>query len=49
MALGYCMVCEKLVSIRPGEVLAGRARAWYPITHDNPEGRPCAGDRKAIK
>jgi hypothetical protein len=34
VALGYCMVCETLRSIRPGPQKWGsRERAWYPNTH----------------
>lgn len=49
MALGYCDVCDRLVSIRPGPQKWGsRERQWFPIPHDNQEGKLCPGDKKAL-
>jgi hypothetical protein len=49
--LGYCMVCEKLVNIRPGSQEWGSRKChWYPIPHDDPKtGEACGGDKKEIK
>lgn len=51
MALGYCMECTKLVSIRPGPQKWGsRECAWFPIAHDKPEGGQCVqGPKREIK
>ena len=60
MPLGYCMECQTLRSIRPGNPRWGdRAVDWYPVPHDVPrvdgdvEGKfgtiPCPGDRRAIR
>ena len=49
MALGYCKLCDKLVTIRPGSPKWGsRERQWLPIFHDTPDGQPCAGDKRAL-
>lgn len=51
MTLGYCTVCHKLVAILQGERVHPdtRARVWYPVVHDAPNGGPCKGARKGIK
>lgn len=34
MALGYCRVCDKLLSIRPGgQKWGSREVNWYPTSH----------------
>jgi hypothetical protein len=45
------MTCEKLTPIVPGPQKWGsRERPWYPITHDDPNGRPCLlGPKREIK
>jgi hypothetical protein len=44
------MLCDKLTAIRQGEQKWGtRERRWYPYPHDNPDGKPCEGDKKEIK
>jgi hypothetical protein len=51
VALGYCAVCEKLVTIQAkGYKWAGsRERHWYPISHLNPQlGKNCTGEKKAL-
>jgi hypothetical protein len=47
--LGYCLVCEKLVPIRPGPFRWGsRERYWLPVAHEKPDGGNCPGDKKGI-
>jgi len=50
VTLGYCLVCEKLVPIRPGDYRGlGRQRLWYPVTHVKPDGVTlCEGSSKGI-
>lgn len=37
MALGYCMICNTLRSIKPGAQKWGsRECEWFPIRHDAP-------------
>lgn len=51
MALGYCMLCKRLVPIHPVRSLLGPFPDWKPYSHDDqvPDGKPCDGDKKAIK
>lgn len=50
--MGYCKVCGKLVSTRPGERQAPNtnftSQWWYPVSHDGPDGKPCDGDKARI-
>ena len=50
MALGYCKLCDKLVPITPAgwKHSGSRERWWYPVEHDEPGGKPCAGHKKGI-
>lgn len=49
MALGICASCEKLVAIRPGPQRWGtRERTWYPIPHEDSDGKPCKGDKRGL-
>lgn len=50
MALGICLICDRLVTIRPaGFKWAGdRQREWFPIFHDGNDGKPCPGTKKGI-
>ncbi len=34
--LGYCMICDRLTTIRPGSQKWGsRERRYYPVSHDH--------------
>lgn len=50
MALGYCKVCDRLLAITQGpfKFPGSRERAWYPVDHDGPDGRPCPGRKRGI-
>jgi len=50
MALGYCKLCDKLVSIRKGPQKWGsRECLWYPVPHEDPHtGKPCDGVKRGI-
>ena len=56
MALGYCMTCGKLTSIRKkGVGNWDGTEAWYPVPHhppgneNSPESRLCSGAGRQIK
>jgi hypothetical protein len=49
--LGYCMVCQRLVPIRPvAQRWGSREREWAPFPHDDPD-KPgmCVGTNKTIR
>ena len=49
MALGYCLTCERLVAIRQGPQKPGRReRWWFPVEHDDQDGKPCKGEKRGI-
>jgi hypothetical protein len=50
VALGYCAVCDKLVTLRPGgrKWDGGKQVHWYPIAHLNGDQKWCTGDKKSI-
>lgn len=52
MALGYCAEpgCDRLVAIvaREHKHPGSRERAWYPVPHTHPNGKPCRGVKKAL-
>jgi len=52
MALGYCKVCDKLVSIRASgydATIGGNARAWYPVAHvRDTDQKNCPGDKRRL-
>lgn len=50
MALGYCMTCAKLVSIRlKARNDPSRNTEWVPVHHDAPDGKPCDGHKRVIR
>lgn len=50
MALGICDVCGKLVSIKPKGYRfdGGKQRWWFPVSHEDEQGRLCAGEKKGL-
>lgn len=47
--LAYCLACDKLVPVRPGEYkLGSRERRYYPLEHDAPDGKRCEGTKRGI-
>lgn len=49
MAMGYCMLCEKLVAIRQVRSVIGYYPDWKPIMHTASDGSQCDGHKKVIK
>lgn len=50
MALGYCVSCAKLVSIRlRARNDPARNTEWVPVIHDAPDGKRCDGHKWVIK
>jgi hypothetical protein len=48
MALGYCVVCDRLVAIVLRRYdIAKRRGAWYPVSHEH-NGAACCGARKEL-
>jgi hypothetical protein len=49
MILGYCKTCDKLVAIKPGpHKHLSRERYWYPVEHDDQNGKRCDGSKRGI-
>ncbi len=48
MALGYCTICDKLVSIvERGKEPNSRVGIWYPVQHEH-NGKNCTGSKKRL-
>lgn len=50
MPMARCALCDRLVFIKPGphKHAGGRERWWYPIPHEDADGKPCDGEKRGL-